>query len=404
MRFGGARLAGAVLASLASLGGAAWSLALQVEDTRLTAGRTALQAAPLPEIIQRLLPPGTPAPPPQRPLTAAERQAIGQGLWREPLDPQLFNLLFADFVRTGRPAGEITQLAALLAQLGWRYTPAQQNLMLHALGDARFDAVLDRVDGLLRRQRRPDLAYTILSVMEGIPQVHGEVLAKLLAQPDWRGGYLAAIGPASSPALLDGRIRTMNALLTAPSGMTLPEMAPSLIALNATGRGRAAHSLWMRRTGAQADGNLVYDPAFRQLADRAGTDLGIPFEWRLGQDLGYAAQSSPEGVVINWDQRGVPVFLSQTVPVRPGGRYALTFRGEADNGPLGRLLSPVLQCGTQTVRFEPAVEPSEGQARYLTDPLPDECDMGLLAINGTLDSGSGPVTIILNQVILEDAD
>lgn len=97
------------------------------------------------------------------------------------------------------------------------------------------------------------------------------------------------------------------------------------------------------------------------------------------------------------------MFLSQTVPVRPGRRYTLNFQGSADGDALGRLLSPVLLCGTQTVRFELEGAP-EGQARYRTPSLPDDCDMGLLTINGTLDSGSGPVNMILNQVVLRLAD
>jgi len=412
MRNRALRVAGAALAGIASLGAAAWSIALQAEDTGLTSSRAAQQVAPLPDILLSLLPANTAAPAPQPALSAAERQEIGKGLLRTPLDLKLFNLLFADAVRTERPSSETERLAAITAQLGWRYTPAQQNLMLRALLDERFEDVLDHVDALLRRQRQPALAYTMLSAMEGVPQVHGEVLEKLLAEPGWRSDYLTVINPQSAPGLLDARIRTLDALQATPSGLTLRELGPSLAALTASGRGRAAHLLWMRQAGgnteSQSDsrsgGNLVYDPDFEQLAQRAGgDDFGIPFEWRLGQDLGYAAQSSAEGVMINWDRRGVPVFLSQTVPVRPGRRYTLTLEGSADQDRLQHLLAPILLCGAQLVRFEPIGEEAQGAARYRTEILPDACDMGVLAINGAVDTGSSPVNIALSRILLQPA-
>jgi len=399
MRTGAARLTGAALVGLVSIAAAGWSLASQIEEEGLTAGRRAWQIAPLPE---NLLPASSPLPPELPALSTSERRAIGRGLWREPLEPRLFNLLFADSVRIGRPDRETDRLAALLAQLGWRYTPAQQNLMIRALLDERFGDVLDRVDALLRRQRQPALAYTVLAALEGIPQIHGEVLDKLLAEPAWRSDYLSVIGPESAPALLEARVRTIDALLKTRSGMNREEIAPSLIALNASGRGRIAHGLWVRQAGEPADANLVHDPVFEQVAAQAGTaGPGIPFEWRLGQDLGYAAQTSSLGVSISWDRRGVPAFLSQTVPVRPGRDYVLTVQGRASDDSLQRLLSPLLLCATRAIRFEPAGEARQGQPRWRTGPLPASCDMGVLTLNGALDTGSGTVTIDLERVSLQ---
>jgi len=293
-------------------------------------------------------------------------------------------------------------MASLLAQLGWRYTTAQQNLMLRALLDQRYDDVLDHVDSFLRRGRRLDLAYTTLATMEAIPQVHGAVLDKLRVGPDWRADYLSVISPESAPALLKARVRTLSELLASPLGLSRREIAPSLIALNAAGEGRVAHALWLRHSGSTAAANLVYDPAFEKVAALAGNaDRAIPFEWYLGQDLGYAAQSSAQGVTISWDRRGVPTFLAQTVPVRPGRSYTLTLQGRSDQGSLQELLSPTLLCATQAVRFAPVNEAQEGQARYQTGPLPDSCDMGVLTLNGALDTGSGAVNIDLTQVTLQ---
>ena len=402
-----ARLAGAVLAGLASLLVAGWSIAWQVADTNLIAGRVALQIAPLPEGI---LPAGTALPPAQPVLSARELQDLSEGLWRDPLNPRLFNLVFANAVRSERSQAHLDRLATLLGQLGWRHTPALQNLILRALLEERFDAVLDGVDALLRRQRRPELAYGMLSAMEAIPQVYGNVIDKLVTGPEWRRDYLSVISPQSGTALLDARIRTLATLLDRPAGLTRAELAPSLRALIASGRGRAAHALWMRQTKQAPGGNLVYDPSFEQAAALAGSaDLDIPFEWRLGQDLGYTAQVSENGVMINWDRRGVPIFLSQTVAVQPRQAYRLTVQGTADAGDLEGAMTPVLLCGAQAVRFEPMGEsrPNEsqpGEVRYRTTPLPQACEMGVLALGGALDSGSGTVNVNLTKVELQAAN
>lgn len=398
-RSGPAAVALAALAGLLSLVAAGWSITWQVDDSRLLVTRAASQLAPLPE---GLLPSNTPTPPAQPPLTVAERVRLDRGLWRDPLQPRLFNLLYADAVRTGRPVAEIDRLAGLLGRLGWRYTPAQQNLTFRAILAERFREVVDRVDSLLRRQKLPALSYALLATMEAIPQVRGAVFGKLVAHPDWRRDYLSVIAPQSGPALLDARVQTLAALLRSPGGLSREEMAPSLIALVGSGRGRAAYSLWMQRFGRRTDGDLIYDSTFQQASAVAGTpDLNIPFEWRLAQDVGHAAQVSSGGVTIDWDRRGVPMLLSQLVPVSPGGRYSLTLHGRADSGSLPTLLAPTLVCGQDSVRFEPAANARPGEARYQAGPLPGTCDMGMLTISGGLDTGSGSVTIDLTQVTLK---
>jgi hypothetical protein len=396
----GIRIAAASLVGLVSLAATAYSAGAQVEEAQFSAITAAAQIAPLPK---GLLPPGTALPPELPGLTAGQREQIGQRLWRAPLNPRMFNLLFADAVRGGNSEESVERLAGLLAQLGWRYTPAQQNLMLRAIIAGDASEVLDRVDGLLRRQRQPALAYTALSAMEAIPDVQDSVIQKLLVQPDWRGDYLSFISHESQPALLEARVRTMAALLRSRSGMSRQEMAPSLIALAATGKADAAHELWLTRQGeGSGSENLVYDPDFQEAYSHVGTaELGIPFEWRLGRDLGYAAYATADGLAINWDRRGVPIFLTQVVPVQPGRRYTLLLQGEADSTSLRQLLSPSLLCGRQAIRFEADGEPGQGAASYRTGPLPEQCDMGVLAINGAVDSGSGPVNIRLERIVLQ---
>jgi len=395
----GARLVAGLLAGLVTLLAAGWSMVAQVQDARLLAASSGSQIAPLPD---GLLPPDVPQPPSQQALSAPERGRLAEALWREPLSPRLFNLLFADTARS-RPPGEVAHTAAVLEQLGWRYTPAQQNIILRALFAEKFDKVLDRVDALLRRQKRLDLAYATLSAMEAIPEVHSVVLEKLIAGPAWRANYMSAISGESPPALLEARRATIAALLDTPGGLRRNELAPSLLALFASGRGGAAHELWRRHAGMPADGNLVYDPDFKHAGALAETgDAAIPVEWQLGQDLGYAAQASPEGVTITWDRRGVPRFLAQAVRVHPGRSYNLSIRGRSDTSSISRLLRPELLCGGQTVRFELAEE-APGENTFVSRPLPRTCDLGVLTIGGAVDTGSGGVIIEIQNVSLQVA-
>lgn len=379
---------------LLSLGAASYSAAMQIEYNRVLAATRSSQIVPLPA---GALPAGSKAPA-SRPLEATSRQAITQLVWRDPLNPRLANLLYVDAVQT---AGSTTQArqAAFLSQLGWRFTPAQQNLMVRAALMGNYDQVLDRVDALLRRQKLPGPAYAALNAMEALPDAQGKLIARLQGQPLWRRDYLAVIGSQSPPALLDGRLRTLRTLLATPTGMSREEMAPSLIALDATGRSRAAHQLWLRRAGLPGS-DLLYDPDFRQASAVAGTsDTVTPFEWRLGQGLGYSTTPSLEGVMISWDHRGVPIFLSQRVPLAPGRQYVLAVRAHSDTGEAQPLLMPALTCGVVSVS-PTGVDVRGEESRYRFGPLPPACDMATLTLGGRLDSGTATTTMTVKRVAL----
>lgn len=391
----------AALVAFLSIVGAGYSAAMQIADARLIVDRAAAQIAPIPAA---LLPPGTPGPPAQRPADGAQRRALAEAAWRSPLDPQLINLVYADDVRAGRSASIVARDASLLSRLGWRYTPAQQNLMMRGVVTGRLAEVVDRVDALLRRQKAMGPSFAVLMTMEAAPEVHDLVVAKLKAKSPWRRDYLSVIDGATSPNILTARVRTMNELLGSAQGMTRDEMAPSLAALVAAGRGRDAYHIWVRKNGSNERVNLIHDPRFRQAAAFANTaDLSIPFEWKFGQGLGYTAQPSSSGALISWDRRGVPVFLSQVVPVAPGRGYMLTLRGNSEAGDIGTLLRADLKCGSDVI--EPiAREVVAGEARLRFASLPKACDMGALTISGGFEAGRGDASIVLTALELRPLD
>lgn len=390
----------AIVAAIASLGGAIFSAKTQIADARaLLVGRNA-QIAPVPDA---LLPAGASVPAQPEAMTQAQRQALARAISHAPLDQEMFNLVYADQVRTEQPTARLRRTARLLSQLGWRHTPTQQNLIMRAILDERFAEVVDRADSLLRRQKMPEFAFSILSAMEALPEVHRNVVGKLLALPSWRRDYLSVITPRSDPKLLTARIATIKTLLRSSSGVTRAEIAQSLISLVEAGRDREAHALWLQHTGPLASDNLIYDPRFQQAFALAGTsDFAIPFEWRLRQEAGYSIDPTTDGIMISWDRRGAPTFMTQNIPLTGGRRMALTIQGTADQGGVATLLTPTITCGSEITSFMTATVQGDS-THYLSSVLPARCNEGVLAINGLVDTGSSQVTIQLKQVELRPA-
>lgn len=381
-----------------SLAAAVWAGSLQANAAVLSASRPA-QTVPIP---REFMPSGMRVPALQPPLTADQRDRTRVALWRDPLDQKLVNTLYVDAVRRAGNNAATRPAVRTLAGLGWRYTPAQQNLMMRAAYDARFGDVIDRADALLRRQKLTDQAITMLVAMEAIPQVHDMVVGKLLGEPMWRHDYLLRIGPQAPTQILDARIHTMRVLLRKPDGVSRAELAPTLQALVGAGRARDAYDLWAMKAGAPGRGNLIRDPDFRFAAALAGDDTAIPFEWRMNQSLGYSADANGNGATVTWDGRGVPVFMNQLVLVTPGRSYMLTIEGRADVGALRPLLVATLGCGAVSIAFVP-VDGPEGAARFRSAPIPSGCDIADVAIGGDVDAGRRAVVMEIGRVALQPA-
>lgn len=395
----GMTLATGVIAGVLSLAAAVWAGSLQTRTMLLLASRPAQMVPPPPEYV----PANVTIPPAQPPLTHRQRVHIRDALWRSPLDQQLVDYLYVDAVRTAGGGAATLPLARLLADLGWRYTPAQQNLMLRAAVDGRYADVIDQADALLRRQKLTDQAMAILMAMEAIPQVHHLVVDRLLGDPMWSYDYLLRIGQQSLPQVIDARFRTLRVLLRTPDSVSRAELAPALQALIANGRGRDADTLWTMKAGPRPRDNVLRDGDFRMAAQLAGEETYIPFEWKMNQDLGYSADPGGQGALINWDGRGVPVFMVQLVPVESGRRYTLSIKGKADTGKLQVLLAPILDCGATKIAFVP-FEGQSGTAHFRSMPIPVGCNMATLAVGGDIDAGRRPVSMDLARLMLRPSN
>lgn len=391
------RYALAMVVSVGSLAAVVQSVRMQTGYASLMAVTATEQLVPLPAEV---LPPGSPRPLTRPPLSQSLHADLNRLLSRRPQDPTLFNLFYADQVKRAQPIAVTDRQARTLARLGWRWTPAQQNLITRAILAEDFDQIVDRADALLRRHKLSALAFAVLTTMEAIPQVQGNVIARLRAQPRWRLDYLSVISPQSPQSLLAARVQTIAALLRSPASLSREELAPSIRVLTGGNYGRQALALWTRKAGGANTGNRIYDPAFRKAAQLSGTpDLQIPFEWRFGQDLGFSVQASSAGVTIDWDRRGAPLFMSQLVPVAGGRRLVLTVRAQTLGGTLPALLSPTMTCGALIIPFS-LIDSRNGETQFNSDPLPAGCTMGVLGFNGTVDSGHGNATINISYLTL----
>lgn len=393
-----ASLVAGILVGGVSLAATAWTASARVAEVRAPA----VLGSPLVPVPAALLPAGTPRQPARPPLTGAQRRLLAVALWRSPLNQPLVDYLYVDAVQSGRSPATIARAARLLAATGWRYTPAQQNLLMRAAIDGRFADTIDRAEGLLRRQKLTAVAIAMMSAMEAIPQTRPLIVRKLEANPGWRPAYLGSIKPETAPAVLTARVATTAALLRTPAGVTRYELGGLLTALVANGRAREAYALWRQQAGPDRSGNLASDGDFATATRRLGqSDVQYPFEWSLGQDIGYSTQLSPgAGVAISWDGRGAPVFLSQRVPIRPGQGYALRIDGRVEEqGTIATTLAPMLTCGNASVMFD-LVAGDRSSARYAVAALPRACDMATLTIGGSVDSGTGNRTIVVQRVTL----
>jgi len=384
------------VAALVSISGAGYSGYTQVDDANALQAGTNAALAPVPPGI---LPANTKLLAQPRPMTAVQRRELGRAASHTPLDQEIFNLFYANQVRSDVSVEQLRRQARHLSELGWRYTPAQQNLILRDMLDTDFHTIVDRADSLIRRQKMPEFAFAILSAMEAIPEIQPDVIRKLRSNPSWRRDYLSVIMPGSPPALLTARVRTINALLDSPSGIARIEAAQSLTSLIESGRGRLAQQLWRRLGGYTDRGNLVYDPMFSHAAVLAGTgDPTVAFDWQFGQNLGFSATPSAEGAVIDWDHRGAPTFMTQTVAIPSGRSLVLTIKGSADQSEISKSLRVTLECAGKIIQFTGSATSSG--ARYYSPVVPEDCDMGILGIGGVVDSAKNQSAIRVKKVDL----
>ncbi len=386
---------GAAAASLASSGYYVRALA----DSRWLTGQDLHKVVPVPAAM---LPAGAVQKVAGRAMGPADRPVLAAAVWRDPLDQHLANLHYVDLVDGHADDSAVARQAQLLSALGWRDSSAQLNLILRSALAGDVAPVLDRADALLRRRKLLAPANQMLAAAEAVPAVTHLVAVRLAARPPWRSDYMVASAQSATPAFLAVRAATLGRLFAMGSPPSRREIAPVLSGLTAAGQGNDAYALWSRFVGPRRAGMVVNDPDFRKAGQlAAANETVLPFEWQLNADMGYGASPARDGagIEINWDGKGVPVFLSQAVPVRAGLQYRLVIAGQGNATRLVDLFQPTLACGARQLAFE-AVGVANTGVTFRSEPVPAGCAIAVLAIGARVRDDAAPVGAIVQRIVM----
>lgn len=307
------------------------------------------------------------------PGTATLDQAtLRSAIVAEPLNPAVINgAVYLAAQGSGEAMLPKPELE-VLGKLGWRSTPALQNLIYAAAKQQKLGQIADIADALLRRQDIVPQATALMNLMELAPQIQATVIEKLAANPEWRVGYLANVNGLASRQQIDARYDVIQGLDKKGQKLTRQELQPNLLQMTKLGAYDQAYAAW--RQNLRMPALPLNDPDFRQalLLREDGSEL-IPFEWFLVPASGAWSEIEPDGkggaVTVHWDGKGVPDFMRQRV-VLDRDRYQLVVNGrQLDQRAMSRI-SFTLRCPAQTVYFRPVTERLNG--RDLTLVMDDD--------------------------------
>lgn len=295
-------------------------------------------------------------------LKAEKPDALSQGGWQsavaaQPYSQALVNAAIVNQYLRDDDKDRLEQNMAVVAMLGWRSTPALQNLISLAIEKPDVEAIADIGDALLRREKLVDEATTLMNLIELMPQSRKGVVRKLAARPAWRTPYLANVGTLKGIEQIDARAALTAELMAQGDELSRQELAPLLATMVTMGRTRSAYSLWRTFDGRKA--SLINDPDFTYAAKDTNPYFAMPFEWQARADNGFwldmIREEGDAKFRINWDGRFAPEMLKQQTIIEPGS-YAVEIEGENLDSPTAENLRFSLDCPTDAAVFSRFLE------------------------------------------------
>lgn len=321
-----------------------------------------------------------------------------------PLNADLLNLLYVE-EEFSQTAGDDKQSAIepILEQLGWRSTATQFALMFGAAKRDELGKVIDRVDALLRRDDLTEYAYTSLFLIESKPEFRSQLARSLANRPSWLGAFLARPEPLQSSEGRASRVALINALYGQKFRLKREELAPTVNALSRSGEYQAAFTLWSKFEPTQAS-RMLGDPKFSLLEQRdpERPDLAMPFEWQLGSGTGYQASLddsvSVSQIRIEWDGRGVPVFLKQQMRAAVGKAPTLLIGGVDASSQLMRNLTVSAVCENEVVVFAPVFASNRANNVILQAEANLPCEFPELRVSGQNRSSGSALEFAISEL------
>jgi len=327
-------------------------------------------------------------------IVALSDDKIKTAIAAMPLDQGIVNVAMVH--EAGRRGVAITgPWLTVLARLGWRDTPALQNMLYTAAIASNMAGVLNIADALLRQQSLMEQLIPLLSMMELDPTLRGMLVERLAQNPNWRSAYLASV--SQDPSRLVARYAFIRALQQRGARLDQVEVIPNIDALDGAGLSRYGFVLWQYLQPGIT--RPLDDTQFIRASSSNKVDRDpVPYQWQVLQGDGFSADVSRDGarasLSLDWNGRGVPVFAQQRTSAMPG-RYALDVQAEPDGKADLQAFVFRLVCGGDTIIFQQTGSP----AHYVTaSPVP--CSYPLLQIAGDVQPSTVDHQVIIDRVTM----
>jgi len=284
-------------------------------------------------------------------------ELLVSALKSQPLNPVSVNAaVFSEIART--PDGKASNdRMELLGKLGWRNTTALQNRIFHAVERKDVDQIVVLADALMRREVLIAQNRSLMNLMELTPATRKKVANALVVLPSWRTAYFQSFGALTTSSQARARGLLASDLAVRQSPLNRTELMPTLQLMVSKDLIAPAYTLWRDYRGLKRD-SLINDPRFAWAYLTRNDDLSeMPFEWQFLTGSGFWTELVYDrdkiGVVIRWDRKGIPDFLSQqTYAPGPDRSYILEIEGRDLPVALNEVLAFSWRCKGSTVRFD----------------------------------------------------
>lgn len=344
-----------------------------------------------------------------RPLSAGSARdlepKLRDAIVARPLDQDLVNGYYTLISSTGigTPA-QRDQWLGKVASLGWQSSPAQMNLLMHAVQGGDMEAVLDRTEAMMRRERLEDRFAAVLYLVEQAPQTQSQLIARLRANAPWRGFFFANAAGLATPGGRRARADTLGVLFASASYISRHEVAPFLAASRDAGELDQADRVWrmfrQQRGEPAPSAGRAFDPEFKTYSSQPSSPqpVDLPFEWEPLSGPGYSTDIDRGTARFDWDGSGVPILLRQTLRAQ-NGRYRAIVRG-ADVGVFLEHFELGLDCPNDKVRFNSQAAPKGDTATLVTD-RPVLCPFPTVVVRGRPSLLSQPIGATLESIAVQ---
>tara|TARA_R110002049_G_scaffold72308_2_gene186559 strand:+ start:149 stop:1360 length:1212 start_codon:yes stop_codon:yes gene_type:complete len=312
-----------------------------------------------------------------------------------PNSPAALNLLFVKLYKSGASDPEKSKTASLLLELGWRYTPAIQNLLVQAIEERNFESIVTLMDALLRQDKATDQAIALLVLFENEPKFREFLVQRLKDNPRWAHSFWTSPLLLKPNHPLNGRSETIKTLLNSGGTISREHIAPSLLVLAKAGKTEQAWDLYKLfcassddLCGESRNEGLLDDSEFKLLAESSSNKdyRALPFEWtaysKVGLDVRATKLTDHAELSIRWNGRGVPTILSQYAAIRKNLRYQLRVSGFNPSVRLDKVFQFVLRCDSKVLRFVPIASRITERSRLYETEEALPCDFPIFELRG----------------------